>query len=175
MPSISQVAAAIVIIATSSGAAAQEAGPAVSLERIRRALDGPQPVVRLPPAVFDGDQPTTFRVEIFAPRDLLVPFGESLDPGWQAVSFGGIHHKEIMDMITPPQARPFGAYQDGDLAAVVVTSVMSGVLMEGVQRAIHALAREAKKRRLEAIRKEVEAELAAVIKASAAKGEGPRR
>jgi len=157
-----------VILATAGGASAQEAEPPVSLQRIRRALDEPQPAIRLPPVTGRGEQKTTYRVEIFAPRQLLVPFADSLDPGWQPVAFGGVHHKEIMDMITPPEARPFGAFDDGELVTVAATSLATAALVEGVTRAVRAVAGNIRKRRIEAIRREVEAELAAVKKAAEA-------
>jgi hypothetical protein len=162
-----RLAAAFAILATSGTASAQPPEPPVSLQRIRRALDEPQPAIRLQPVVRPGDQQATYRVEIFAPRELLVPFADSLDPGWQAVAFGGVHHREIMDMITPPAARPFGAFDGGELATVAATSLAGAALIEGVTRAVRAMAAGIRKRRMEAIRREVEAELAAVKKAAA--------
>jgi len=172
---ICRLAAALVILATSGGASAQPPEAPVSLQRIRRALEEPQPAIRLPPVTPRGGQKATYRVEIFAPRELLVPFADTLNPGWQPIAFGGVHHRETMDMITPPAARPFGAFEDGELVTAVATSLAGAALIEGVTRAVHALAAGIRKRRVEAIRREVEAELVAVKKAVEAGDAAKRR
>ena len=149
---------------SASGSKAPE--PFLSLQRIRSRLEQPAPLF---PAGVARDGGPTYRVSVFAPRVLMVPFGESLDPGWQAVAPGGLYHKELMDLMTPPEARPFAGFGNAQLVSALATSYASAFALWGAKKAVRASIQYARKKRVERIRREVEQELEAVKAAAAQK------
>jgi hypothetical protein len=97
----------------------------------------------------------------------MVPIAESLAPGWEPAIPGGRHHKEFLDLVTPPQARPYGAFQNGDLVQVVATSMANALLMSAAVHGVKQALAAARKARAARIRGEVERELKAVQDAAA--------
>jgi hypothetical protein len=122
----------------------------VSLDRIRRrATDDRAPVFTLP----EREVPT-FAVEIERrlPRfeDFVQP-GE-LNPG--PVGATSPYHAEMMSMITPPEARPFGAFTGGNLLLIALQSLLTGYMGQQVPGWVEQMMRE--QREAEA-RREVQA------------------
>jgi hypothetical protein len=155
----------------------------VSVSRIRFGLDRvpcglcPKPAPVAPPPY--GGSPT-FRVTIVAPRPFMVPIVESLVPGWEPAIPGGRDHKEFMDLVTPPQARPYGAFQNGELLQVAATSMVNALatsaVLHGAKKALAAVRRS----KAERIHREVAQELRAVEDAAVREGQkvpppGPRQ
>ena len=135
----------------------------ISLDNIRKALDEAPPA---PPTLQLGDLPT-FRVTVYGQRKPLLPeFSESLKQAWQPVVPGGIHNKEILDMITPPQARPYGAFINSDLLQVAATALANALLQRGAVKGYGVLQAGVRSWREEQIRREVEAELEAFKRAN---------
>jgi len=133
----------------------------VSLDKIWKELQEapppPAPVLKI------GELPT-FRVTVYGQRKPLLPdFSASLKQEWQPVVPGGIHNKEIMDMITPPQARAFGQSIDGELLEVVGTALINKMIERGVIKSYKALRRGLHNYEEDRIREQVAAELAAFI------------
>jgi hypothetical protein len=102
----------------------------VSLDRVKFAL------ARLPRHLLKINPDTpTFRVQIIEKRPITVPsFTETLKVPRQWVPSGGIANYEFMNMVTPPQARPYGAFNSGELAQVAATSLVSALIMYGLQQ-----------------------------------------
>jgi hypothetical protein len=153
----------------------QEAGqsqegntPPVSLERIKKALATPGPKLAQPP--YQGDLPT-FRATIVGHRLLLPDFQESLKPGWQPVAPGMLYHAEFMSMVTPAQARPYGAFTGTELLQVAFTTLVNHYAQAGVKKGVSAARRLVRSEQQRRIRKQIEAELAAIEEANRKKEE----
>jgi hypothetical protein len=103
----------------------------VSLERVKFALGQAAPLrLRIVP-----DAPT-FRVQVIEKRPFSLPsFRETLKIPRQPIPSGGIANYEFMNMVTPPQARPYGAFNSGELAQVAATSLISSLIMYGLKQA----------------------------------------
>jgi hypothetical protein len=102
----------------------------VSLDRVKFAL-AQTPIAQLK---INPGRPT-FRVQIIEKRPITVPsFTETLKIPRQWVPSGGIANYEFMNMVTPPQARPYGAFNSGELAQVAATSLVSALIMYGLQQ-----------------------------------------
>ncbi len=136
----------------------------VSLDKIWKELqEAPPPPA---PPLRIGELPT-FRVTVYGQRKPLLPdFAESLKQEWQPVVPGGIHNKEIMDMITPPQARAFGQSVDGELLQVAGSSLINEIIERGVITSYKAIRRGIHNYQEGLIREQVAAELAAFILAN---------
>jgi hypothetical protein len=142
-------------------AAGEDAGaPAdlpVSLDRIRRrAADERAPAFTLPAP---GELPTfAVTIERRLPRfeDFVLP-GE-LDPG--PVGATSPYHAEMMTMITPPEARPYGAFTGGNLLAVVLQSLLTGYVGQQVpgwlEQAMRAQREAEARREVQAVVDELE-------------------
>jgi len=136
----------------------------VSLDKIRKELEeapaAPAPALRI------GELPT-FRVTVYGQRKPLLPdFSASLKQEWQPVVPGGIHNREIMDMITPPQARPFASSVDGELLEVAGTALINEIIERGIIKSYKAIRRGLHNYQQDRIREQVAAELAAFILAN---------
>ncbi len=135
----------------------------ISLEAIRNGLER---APEAPPALRIGQLPT-FRVTIYGQRRQLLPdFQETLRQPWQAPIPGGIHNKEVLDMLTPPQARSFGAFTNGDLAEVAGTALASALAARALYNGYTAVKGALHSWQEERIRREVEAELEAFKRAN---------
>ena len=133
----------------------------VSLDRVKFALGRElRPLLKISP-----DQPT-FRIEIIEKRKPFLPdLAESLKIAWQPVTTTGLYYDEFMSMVTPPQARPYGAFQNGELVQVALTSVLNSLLMSGA-RSLITSGRDAWQARVEqAIREQVRREFEDFLKA----------
>jgi hypothetical protein len=135
----------------------------ISIEAIKDGIErAPEP----PSALRIGPLPT-FRVTVYGQRRQLLPdFKETLRQPWQAPIPGGIHNKEIMDLITPPTMRPFGAFTNGDLAEVAGTALVSALAGRALYKGYTAARGALRGWREERIREEVEAELEAFKRAN---------
>jgi len=109
----------------------------------------------------------TFRVDIIARNKPFVPsLADTLKViPWQPISKTGRDYDEIMAMITPPQARPYGAFVNGELLQVALTSVLSNLLMSGAHSLISRGQDAWRSRVEEAIREQVQREFDDFLKA----------
>jgi len=133
----------------------------ISLDRVKSALEA-EPAGRLK---IQEDQPT-FRVTIVEKRKVWLPdYVESLKFKWEPIPTGGLYFHEFINMVTPPQARPYGAFDARELVQVVGTSLVASLMTMGLQRA-GGYMREPWYTRQEALaREEVRRELEAFLKA----------
>ncbi len=135
----------------------------ISLEAIK---NGIEQAPDAPSSLRIGPLPT-FRLTIYGQRRQLLPdFQETLRPPWQAPIPGGIHNKEVMDLITPPVMRPFGAFTNGDLAEVAGTALVNALAGRALYKGYTAARGALRSWREERIREEVEAELEAFKRAN---------
>lgn len=134
----------------------------ISLDAIKKELqEAPPP----PSALRIGSLPT-FRVTVYGRRRPLLPeFQDTLRQPWQAPIPGGIYNKELLDMMTPPQARPFGAFTNGGLVEVAGTALVSALAAQALQKGYTAARGAVRSWQEEQIRREVEAELEAFKRA----------
>ena len=87
----------------------------VSLDRIQRALSAPAPLTL-------KEQHPVFRLEVFGRKPTLEDIlGEKFWFG--PTPYGGMTHKEFMDMVTPKEAQPFGSVTGKYLLADVALSL----------------------------------------------------
>ena len=123
----------------------------VSLERIRRDLARPD---ALRSSAERGRGPM-FRVEIEAP---LPRFSDFVGDGELLASpspWGGMTHHEFLAMVTPPQARAYGAFTNGDLLQVVATSLASAYAVQGALGLVEGVKAMLRERRTSAAKAEV--------------------
>ncbi len=126
----------------------------MSLDRIQRALSKPAPIQL-------KEQTPVFRLEVFGRKPTLEDIlGEKFWIG--PTPYGGMTHQEFLDMVTPPEARPYGGFTGGHLLAEVgLTLAEQWALKQAIRKFRDA--REEHER--EAARKEVMEALAALEKA----------
>jgi len=87
----------------------------VSLDRIQRALAAPAPLEL-------KEQHPIFRLEVFGRKPTLEDvLGEKFWFG--PTPYGGMTHREFMDMVTPKEAQPFGSVTGKYLVADVALSL----------------------------------------------------
>lgn len=179
---------ALLLVASSAGAAQaqppSEASPQRAIAMTAEQAEPPERIIdRLPislEAIKAGlarapDAPSslrigrlpTFRVTIYGQRRSLLPsFQETLKQEWQAPIPGGLYNKELLDMITPPQARPYGAFTNGDLAEVAGTSIVTALAGRALYNGYTSARGALRSWQEERIRQEVEAELEAFKRAN---------
>jgi len=155
---------------TSSSQASQAGKPAgdvqwpVSLDKIWKELQEAPPPPG--PSLKIGELPT-FRVTVYGQRKPLLPdFSASLKQEWQPVVPGGINNMEIMNMITPPQARPFQAHINGDLVGVAASALVFKLFERAMIAGYEAVRQGWRSSREQRIHEEVAAELAAFLLAN---------
>lgn len=116
----------------------------VSLDRIERALAAP------PPFDFTEQHPV-FRLEIFGRKPSLEDImGERFWVG--PVSYGGMTHREFMDMSTPKELQPYGGFSGKYLVAETVLTLAEEW---AVKAAIHKFKSAKSDHERDAARKEV--------------------
>jgi hypothetical protein len=126
----------------------------VSLDRIQRALSGPPPIQL-------KEQHPVFRLEVFGRKPTLEDvLGEKFWFG--PTPYGGMTHKEFLDMVTPKEAQPFGAFSGRYLVAETALALVEQWALKSAIRKFQS-ARDEHER--EAARKEVLDALAALEKA----------
>jgi hypothetical protein len=124
----------------------------LSLDRIAERLEQP-PALRL-----DTTRPT-FRVQIYGQRQRWLG-----DIDWLGTADGrrppvGVPwHDQFLNMVTPEQARSFGAFEGTDLLQVMATSFLQGFATETVVGAIKGAIRDRRERQA---KEEVDAAIAA--------------
>ena len=153
-----------------AGAPAQAEWPESVIDRLPISLDaikaGLERAPDAPSSLRIGQLPT-FRVTVYGQRRSLLPdFQETLRQEWQAPIPGGIYNKELLDMITPPQARSFGAFTNGDLAEVAGTALVTALAGRALYNGYTAARGALRSWQEERIRREVEAELDAFKRAN---------
>lgn len=144
--------------------------PEAVIDRLPISLDaiksGIERAPESPSALRIGPLPT-FRLTVYGQRRPLLPdFQETLRQPWQARIPGGIHNKEVLDMIAPPEMRSFGAFTNRELAEVAGTALVNGLALRALYdgyKAVKGLVHGWQERR---IRTEVEAELEAFKRAN---------
>ena len=134
-------------------AAAQPAAPRqdpqtidwpVSLERIQEAISRP-------PAIRTSALRPTFRVEIFAKKPTIE---DILGPDYLVgpAPYGGMTHREFLNMVTPPEYRGMGVFTGGEALTIAATSIgLQWALMKAIDKLEDAKTERAK----EAARREV--------------------
>lgn len=136
----------------------------VSLSRIQRALDNPQPLKILEPQMRDGRP--VYRVDVEGIKiDLRTLLSAESLRG--AVPYGGMTHQEFLDMVTPDDVRGYAAFSNGEGMVVAATSI---ALQWAVLKAVDALKKAKTAHEQESARKEVEEALEALRKARRAAG-----
>jgi hypothetical protein len=128
----------------------------VSLDRIRRGLAQADTLQR---AAARQRQPM-FRIEVDGELPSFSTFiaeGESLA---SPAPWGGMTHAEFLTMVTPPQARAFGASTNGDLLQVLATSLLGGYAIQGASALIGKVPDLIRQGREAAARREVQQALA---------------
>jgi hypothetical protein len=126
----------------------------VSLDRIQRALTKPAPIQL-------KEQSPVFRLEVFGKKPTLEDIlGEKFWIG--PTPYGGMTHQEFLEMVTPKEVQPFGAFTGGHLLAEIgLTYAEQWALKQALRKFRDA--REEHER--EAARKEVMEALEALEKA----------
>jgi hypothetical protein len=100
---------------SSTTTASESAQLPVSLDRIQRALAAPPPLEL-------KEQHPIFRLEVFGRKPTLEDLlGEKFWFG--PTPYGGMTHREFMDMVTPKEAQPFGSVTGKYLVADVALSL----------------------------------------------------
>ena len=100
---------------SSTTTASESAQLPVSLDRIQRALAAPAPLEL-------KEQHPIFRLEVFGRKPTLEDLlGEKFWFG--PTPYGGMTHREFMDMVTPKEAQPFGSVTGKYLVADVALSL----------------------------------------------------
>jgi hypothetical protein len=136
----------------------------VSVKRIQRALASPPAIKVLDPKTRDGRP--VFRVEIEADKvDLQAILGKDFLRG--VASYGGMTHKEFLDLVTPNDVKGYAAFSNAEGVTVAATSI---ALKWAVLKAFDALKKAKDEREQEQARKEVEAALEALRQARRAAG-----
>lgn len=135
----------------------------VSLDRIQRALSGP-------PAIELKEQNPVFRLEVFGRKPTLEDIlGEKFWIG--PTPYGGMTHKEYLDMVTPQLARPYAGFSGGHLVAqTLLTLAETWALKQAIKRFQKAIGDREK----EAARKEVMEALVSLEKARRDSGLSPK-
>jgi hypothetical protein len=127
-------------------------------ERIRRALD------REPRIKIEGNsqaQPTfrsgveerlPERSPLFEPRDVS-PGVQPPAPAW---------HSEFLRMVTPETARPYAAFNQKELGYVTAYTMATAGIAYAAKAGIKSAVASARKRRVERLRRQIAAEVAAL-------------
>ncbi len=136
----------------------------VSIDDIKKGLEEPPQTKKLN---LTPVQPT-FTVHVYGDRPLLVPFKDTLKQPWEPIPPGGIEAYEFLNMVTPPQARPYGAFNSGELAQVALTSLLASLGMREIGKGVQSAEKAARARAEVDARAEIEGELAALKAANAA-------
>jgi hypothetical protein len=131
----------------------------VSLSRIQRALSAPPALKLLEPQMRDGRP--VYRVDVEGAKiDLQALLSKEALRG--PVPYGGMTHREFLDMVTPDGVRGYAPFSNAQGITVAATSI---ALQWAVLKAIDTLKKAKDAREQEAARKEVEEALEALRKA----------
>jgi hypothetical protein len=152
-----------------AAARADDGNLPVSLDRIRRGLE------RKPTGVFNPDRPT-FQVYIEGRLPTFAEFyaGETFEGGPSGWVPRG--HQEFLDMVTPPEAQPFGAFTGTDLLLVGAQSLATGLVANALFNALPRAIREGQRSRAEAAaRREVQEVLAELARREAVAAAAARK
>jgi hypothetical protein len=135
----------------------------VSFEHIKFALEQTRP-----PLLKVAPNPPTFRIQIIEKHKgwLLPSFTEGLKIPWAPVPSGGRDYYEIMKMITPPEAQPFGAYTSKELPQAIANSLVASLIMYGLKHAVGYERDMSRERQIAEIRNEVRKELEDFLRAN---------
>ena len=126
----------------------------VSLDRIQRALAGPPPIEL-------KEQHPVFRLEIFGRKPTIEDIlGEKFWIG--PTPYGGMTHKEFLDMVTPTLAQPYAGFTGKYLIAETALTLMEQWALKSAIRHFRDAHGEHER---EAARKEVLDALAALERA----------
>lgn len=135
----------------------------VSLDRIQRALAAP-------PALDLKEQHPVFRLEVYGRKPTLEEIlGQRFWIG--PTPYGGMTHTEFLEMVTPKEAQPFGAFTGKYLVAQTALTLME---QWALKTAIKKFQDASNAREREAARKEVMDALAALEKARREAGLSPK-
>jgi hypothetical protein len=139
---------------TPASSAPSSEGLPVSLDRIQRALAAPPPLDL-------KEQHPVFRLEVFGKKPTLEDLlGEKFWIG--PAPFGGMTHREFLDMVTPKEAQPYAGFTGKYLVAETALALAE---QWALKQAIHHFQDAKGEREREAARKEVLDALAALEKA----------
>lgn len=104
------------------------------LDRIRRELARPDTLR----AQFGDDGRVVFRVEVEGQLPRFADFIGRDESLVGTTPFGSMTHSDFVSMVTPPQARSFGAFTNGDLLQVLGTSLAAAFAINGAVRTADA-------------------------------------
>jgi len=134
----------------------------VSLDRIRRGLE------RKPTGILDPDRPT-FQVYIEGRLPTFSEFYANEDFSGGPAGWVPRGHQEFLDMVTPREAQPFGAFTGTDLLLVGAQSLASGLVANALFNTLPRAIRDARRSREEAeARREVQQVLEELARRQAA-------
>jgi hypothetical protein len=129
----------------------------VSIDRIRKAL-GREPSISTDTSTA---QPT-FRVRIEENLPVRIPFFTPRDVSVGVLPPGPMSHYEFLRMVTPEQARPYAAFNQKELAIVTATTIANALIAKAAVAGIRAARTSMQQRRLERLRREIAADVAAI-------------
>lgn len=145
--------------AGSSAGEARTDTPPVRVEELPISVERIQQELERAPALDTVPSRPIFRLEVFGDRTRLLDPIEWLPPEQRAIrSNGPLWHDEYLAMVTPPQARLYGAFSPGELAQVTATSLVQALATRGIVGAVKSALRDRRQREAEA---EVDAAIAA--------------
>jgi hypothetical protein len=141
--------------------ATQEVAPAAKPDDLPVSLDRIQRALTMKPAIDLKEQHPVFRLEVFGRKPTIEDvLGEKFWIG--PTPYGGMTHKEFLDMTTPKLAQPYAGFTGGYLLAeTALTLAEQWALKSAIRKFRTALSDHER----EAARKEVLSALAALEKA----------
>src|SRR5215203_4156237 len=143
--------------AQGNGAATAE--PRVNVDALPISLDRISDALEKAPTLALGATRPTFRMQIFGTRSRWTTAIDWLGTAdGRKPPAGTPWHTQFLDLVTPPEARAFGAFTGTDLLQVMATSLAQGV---GAAAVIGKIKSTVKERRERNAREEVDAAIAA--------------
>jgi hypothetical protein len=139
--------------------AAATAKPSVNVDALPISLARISDALQKPPTLELGATRPTFRVQIFGTRPRWTTAIDWLGTAdGRRPPAGTPWHTQFLDLVTPPEARGFGAFTGTDLLQVMATSLAQGL---GAAAVIGKIKSTVKERRERNAREEVDAAIAA--------------
>jgi len=141
------------------GNGAATAEPRLNVDALPISLDRISDALEKAPALELGATRPTFRVQIFGTRSRWTTAIDWLGTAdGRKPPAGTPWHTQFLDLVTPPEARAFGAFTGTDLLQVMATSLAQGI---GAAAVIGKIKSTVKERRERNAREEVDAAIAA--------------
>ena len=160
------IMAAALLVVCAMFLSGQDATPAAKPEELPVSLDRIQRALSMKPAIELKEQHPVFRLEIFGRKPTIEDIlGEKFWIG--PAPYGGMTHKEFLDMTTPKLAQPYAGFTGGYLLAEVALSLAEQWALKSAIKKFRSAIND---REREAARKEVLDALADLERARRAAG-----